>query len=93
MITQKVENPVSIKQAKEIVEDILVSEAWVIIDRTKETLIKAMELTQGTGIHLWDTLISATMMDYGITQIITENEKDFSFIEGIKPINPFKTRN
>ena len=92
VVTQKVEKPVSRKQAREIVGDVLSSKEWIVIDRTEKTLIKAMELTRKTGVHLWDTIIAATMMDYGIIEIITENEKDFSLIEGIKPINPFKRK-
>lgn len=89
VITSKVEKPVSIKQAREIVEDVISSEEWIVIVRTEESFKKAMELTQKTGIHLWDTMISATMLSYGITRIITENKSDFSQIKGIEPINPF----
>lgn len=91
VITRKVERPVSIRQAREIVEDILFSKEWIIIDRTEETLIKAMKLTQENKIHFWDALIAASMKEYGITEIITENDKDFSLIKGIKPVNPFRT--
>lgn len=91
VITKKVERPVSRKQAREIIEDIIDSKEWIIIDRTEESLKKAMKLTQENGIHFWDALIAASMMEYGIKEIITENEKDFSLIKTIKSINPFKT--
>jgi len=90
VITEKVEKPVSIKQAKEIVEDIISSKEWVIIDRTSETIINAFELTRSTGIHFWDAIIAATMLEFGIKDVITENVKDFSKIKLIKAINPFK---
>ncbi|HHE36998.1 MAG TPA: PIN domain-containing protein [Candidatus Cloacimonetes bacterium] len=89
VITKKVEKPVSVKQAREIVEDILSSEEWIIIDRTEESQKKAMKLNQEKRIHFWDALIIASMIEYGIKEIITENVSNFSKIKSIKPINPY----
>lgn len=90
VITKKVEKPVSIKQAKDIIEDIICSKEWAIIDRTSETIINTLELTRGTNVHFWDEVIAATMLEFGVKVIITENVKDFSKIKQIKVINPFK---
>lgn len=90
VITKKVEKPVSIKQAQEIVEDIIYSKEWVIIDRTCETIINSLELVKSTNVHFWDAVIATTMLEFGIEDIITENVKDFSKIKQIRAINPFK---
>lgn len=60
VITKKVERPVSKKQAREIIEDIIDSKEWIIIDRTEESLKKALKLTQENSIHFWDALIAAS---------------------------------
>ena len=39
---------------------------------------------------MFDVFLSATMLDNGITHIITVNEKDFTGIKGISVYNPFK---
>ena len=40
--------------------------------------------------EMFDVFLSATMLDNGITHIITVNEKDFTGIKGISVYNPFK---
>ena len=39
VITQKVENPIDVAEAKTIVEDILKSDNWKIIDRDEDTFL------------------------------------------------------
>jgi len=90
VITKKVEKPVSIKQAKGIVEDIIYSKEWIIIDRTSETIVNAIELTESANVHFWDAIIAATMLEFGIKDIVAENVKDFSKIKQIRANNPFK---
>lgn len=41
------------------------------------------------GNDLYDFFLSATMLDNGIDQILTNNEKDFKGIKGIRAVNPF----
>lgn len=89
VITKKVENPIDVKEAKTIVEDFLNSDNWMIIDRDIDTFINAVDLVSEYGIHLWDTLIAACMKENDITEIITENKKDFEKIEGLKVTVPF----
>ncbi|MEW5801453.1 MAG: PIN domain-containing protein [bacterium] len=89
VITRKVENPVDISVAKSIVEDFLKSESWRIIDRDVDTFLSALDYVAEYGIHLWDALIVACMKENGLSEIITENRKDFEKIPGIKVIVPF----
>ncbi|MEW5768365.1 MAG: hypothetical protein AB1797_12225 [bacterium] len=44
VITQKVENPIDVKEAKPIVQDILKSDNWKIIDRDVDTFLSAIDL-------------------------------------------------
>ncbi|MEW6608636.1 MAG: PIN domain-containing protein [bacterium] len=89
VITQKVENPIDVKEAKTIVEDILKSDNWKIIDRDVDTFLSAIDLVSKYNIHLWDAVIAACMKENGIIEIVTENKADFEKIPDIRVIIPF----
>lgn len=89
VITKKVENPIDVGKAKTIVEDFLKSDNWEIIDRDEDTFSNAMNLVSEHNIHLWDAVIAACMKENNITEIVTENKKDFDKIKDIKITVPF----
>lgn len=89
VVTRKVEKPLPTEVAKIIVEDILQSDKWTIIDRNEDTFLKAMELVIKYYLPLWDSLIIACMLENNIKEILTENIKDFEKISGIIAVNPF----
>lgn len=84
VITEKVENPIDVMEAKTIVEDYLKSDKWQVIDRDKNTFLNAIDLVSKQGSHLWDALIASCMKENDITEIVTENKKDFENIPDIK---------
>jgi predicted nucleic acid-binding protein len=90
VITRKVAKPVSASSAATIVEGILTASQWSVIDRTPQTVLKAMELVRLYRRPFWDALIAACMLENGISAIVTENEDDFKRIPGITITNPFK---
>jgi predicted nucleic acid-binding protein len=89
VITQKVENPIDVAEAKIIVEDILKSDNWKVIDRDEDTFLSAIDLVAEHKVHLWDAVIVACMKENEITEIVTENKKDFEKIPEITVIIPF----
>jgi predicted nucleic acid-binding protein len=89
IITQKVENPIDAMIAKDIVYDFIRSERWTIIDRDADTFLSAIELVSEFNIHLWDAAIAASMKENNITEIVTENVKDFGKVPYIKVVFPF----
>jgi predicted nucleic acid-binding protein len=89
VITKKVENPVDVSTAKGIVQDIIGSDKWTVIDRDVDTLLTALNLVEQYGMHLWDAAIAATMKENDIFEIVTENVKDFKKIPQLKVSNPF----
>lgn len=90
VVTRKVEKPLSAAVAKTIVEDILKSEKWTVIDRDANTFLKAMELVAKRPAPFWDVLIAACMLENDIKEILTENIKDFANIPGISASNPLQ---
>lgn len=92
VVTRKVEKPISASAAETIVKGILTATQWRVIDRSPETVFKAIELVKLHRAPFWDALIATCMLEQQVHTIITENEKDFGKIPGITVINPFKVR-
>lgn len=49
-----------------------------------------MKVEASLKVPFWDALIAACMLENGIKIIVTENEKYFRRVAGIRVINPFK---
>jgi len=86
----KSEKKVSERDAREIIEDINTNKDIRKISYNHISVQNAIELTEKYSTHFWDALIATTMLENGITQIYTENIKDFSKIPDIVAINPFE---
>ncbi|QWR76249.1 PIN domain-containing protein [Candidatus Magnetomonas plexicatena] len=89
VITRKVKNPIGVIKAKTIIKDFLQSENWEVIDRDEESFLKAIDLVSQYNIHFWDATITTYMIDNDISEIITENKRDFEKIPDINVIVPF----
>ena len=89
VITKKVTSPISVSNAKIIIDDMTKSDSWRIIDRDINTFLKAIDIVSQYSVHLWDATIIACMMESGVTHIVTENTSDFKGIPDIHVIFPF----
>lgn len=89
VITNKVENPIDVKEAITIIEGFLKSKRWKIVDRDADTFLNALDLVSKHEIHLWDALIAACMKENEIVEFVTEDKKDFKDIPGIIVAVPF----
>ena len=74
--------------ARKIVESFILSENWLKINDNENTIKAALKSSFAFKSPFLDTLIAETMKEHGLNTIITENEKDFIKIPGIKVINP-----
>ncbi len=71
------------QKVKDFITDSLV---W---DISTEVIAQCVKLRKGKKIKTPDAIIAATTLAYGYT-LITNNEKDFASIKGLKIINPMK---
>ena len=85
-LTRKLAVPAD--SARKIVESFILSENWLKINYNENTIKAALKSSFAFKSPFLDTLIAETMKDHGLNTIITENEKDFIKIPGIKVINP-----
>lgn len=92
VVTKKVSRPMPIAAAERVVEGILRSTRWRVIDREPEALLRAIEWVKTRRVPFWDALIAAAMIAHGVSVILTENERDFARIPGLTVINPFRAR-
>jgi predicted nucleic acid-binding protein len=60
-----------------------------IHDITPDVIMHCVNIRRSRKIKTPDAIIAATSLAHGYT-LVTNNEKDFSNIEGLKMINPFK---
>ena len=90
VVTSRVARPIPSSRARELVDGILASLRWTKLDRGVSTVRTAMEIAGRNGVHFWDALIAATMLEHDVTTIVTENERDFKKIPGLRVVNPFK---
>ena len=93
VVTKKVSFPLPVSDAKTIIDDIIKSDSWRVIDRDINTFLDAIDIVSNTAVHLWDATIAACMKENGITHIVTENAKDFEKIPDIQIIYPFQEEN
>ncbi|MBW3019497.1 PIN domain-containing protein [Candidatus Woesearchaeota archaeon] len=86
-ITLKMGNPITIKEAYDIIKLIIDCKNVTKLHYGGKTLLAAIELS--TKVHFWDAILIATMLENQVYTIYTENVKDFKDSR-IKAINPFK---
>jgi predicted nucleic acid-binding protein len=89
VMTQKVASPISCADAKTIIDDMIKSDSWRVIDRDINTFLQAIDLVSQYAVHLWDATIAACMKENGVMYIVTENKTDFEKIPDIHVIFPF----
>lgn len=88
-VTKKHRKIVSKKDAKEIIKEMAMFYNLNIIKFDEKTVLSATEISEKYNMHYWDSLLAATMRENGISDICTENEKDFK-VPWLRIINPFK---
>ncbi len=78
--------------AREKIRSISRLRKLTILPLTLEGVHHALDLCVAGGVtrqNYFDRQLAALMLREGIPIIVTENDKDFSGIEGITPLNPF----
>lgn len=61
----------------------------IVLDISPEVIAQCVNLRKGKKIKTPDAIIAATALACGYT-LITNNEKDFANIKGLKMVNPHK---
>jgi predicted nucleic acid-binding protein len=62
----------------------------IVLDISPDVITQCVNIRKGKKIKTPDAIIAATALAHGYT-LITNNEKDFANIKGLKIINPYKS--
>ena len=89
VLTEKINKPLGREAAANIVRKYAMSNKWRKVNYTIDTALRAAYNSSYYNSVFWDTLVAETMKENQLTQIVTENERDFKNAVGIKIINPF----
>lgn len=76
-------------EVEEVIEDLVLYDDLDKIDYTSKTVRLALVNCKMYGVPFWDSVIAQTMKENGISEILTENQKDFGKIPWIKVRRPF----
>ena len=88
VVTKKVKVPLGVEEAEQIITDITAFSHWKILQYNEKTLQRAIQLHKKARHHFWDAILAATMQEFGISHIFTENINDFKKFAGIIAKNP-----
>ena len=88
-VTKKINKPLNIIEAKEIISGLVSLSNIKIIKINEETILKAIDISLEYNLSYWDSLIASVMKENQIFTIITKNDKDFKKIPWLSVINPF----
>lgn len=61
-----------------------------VLSYSEFSLVNAASIKDRQGLHFFDALLVATMEENNISNILTENTRDFESITWINAVNPFK---
>ncbi|MFH1306051.1 MAG: PIN domain-containing protein [Candidatus Micrarchaeota archaeon] len=87
VMTEKAAKPANLDELKQDIRDLASSSQ--MLHYTLDTVLEALNISKNSKVHFFDALLAATMKENSISQIYTENVRDFSKIPGIVAINPF----
>ncbi|MBI2139220.1 PIN domain-containing protein, partial [Candidatus Woesearchaeota archaeon] len=89
-ITKKISHPVPMDIASLLLKKIIGFNGFVILEPTKKSIVRAVDLCTNKGISSWDAMIAAVMIENQIFEIITENTKDIQKVDMLRVTNPFR---
>lgn len=88
VMTEKLPSPLLHAQVRSYVLEL--SGLFTLLVYTDKTVLEALSISAAYGVHFFDALLAATMKEHYISEVITEDEKDFAKVPGIKAVNPFR---
>jgi predicted nucleic acid-binding protein len=85
-VVQKIQRPVDIRLAKDIVKDLL---KWHVVVNNGESILEAIDIHERYGYSFWDAMIIAAAIKGGAAVLMTEDLQDGQTIGGVSIKNPF----
>lgn len=87
VVTQKLSPPLTAAEAERSLTHYVRS--WIIYDLTPLIVLEAVRGHQRHRLAYWDSLVWAAAKIYGVPNVLSEDFRDGSLLEGVQFINPF----
>jgi predicted nucleic acid-binding protein len=85
-VTRKIPQPLELKTAKQIVNDLL---SWDIVINDGDSILEAIELHSSRKYSFWDSLIIQAAIKGGASLLLSEDLSGGQNIKGMAIKNPF----
>jgi len=85
-VTRKIPQPLELKTAKQIVNDLL---SWDIVINDGDSILEAIELHANHRYSFWDSLIIQAAIKGGASLLLSEDLSGGQSIRGVTIKNPF----
>ncbi len=85
-VTRKIPNPLPLRLAREIVEDLL---TWRVVGLDGQDILGAIDVQERESLHFWDALIVRAAQKARAAELFSEDFGDGRSFGDIKVRNPF----
>jgi predicted nucleic acid-binding protein len=89
VVTEKVEHPLPTDDVRRFVAAVAGFDGWHVVGYGGATVDRALELREQHTVHFWDALLAATMLEYGIDTVYSE-DAHLSRVPGITVVDPYR---
>lgn len=90
VVTRKLPTPLTIEEGHERVSNYL--QSWEVVDYTGFIVLEAIRGVKEHHFPFWDSLVWSTAKMNQIPVVLTEDFSNNSTIDGVRFINPFKSK-
>lgn len=85
-VTQKIKEPIPVKTAKQIIEDLA---QWAVQNPQAEDVLRAIELQDKCQLSFWDAMILRSALCLGCSTLYSEDLQSGCNFGGTLIVNPF----
>lgn len=89
VVTEKVRHPMPTDEVRRFVSSIARFDGWHVVGYGGATVDRALELRERHGVHFWDALLAATMLEHGIDTAYSE-DGHLARVPGVTVVNPYR---
>lgn len=88
-ITRRVKRPLSLDDARQIIEDYRAG--WTILTTTPDTVLLAIDGVKNNQLSFWDAMVWASAVINGVPAIYSEDMQHGQTLRGVRIENPLLT--
>jgi predicted nucleic acid-binding protein len=87
VVTRKIPRPISVRQARGIVEDLML---WEVVVNDESSILEAIDIAEKHRVSFWDSLVFQAASRSGATELLSEDLQPGKTVKGVTVRNPFE---